>query len=96
MEEVEAEAEEGDTRVHAVDVRAGAVVAGGLSGKKEKVLHADVDLHQVRIGGGLGCCWFEGSALTSRRHGIAAHARVRVVDARANALVEDVAVGTRE
>jgi len=55
MEEVEAEEEEGDTRVHAVDMRAGAVVAGGLSGKKEKVLHADVDLHQV-CEGELGGC----------------------------------------
>jgi hypothetical protein len=44
-------------------------------------------------GGGLGRRRFEGSALTSRRHGIAAHARVWVVDARANALVEGVAVG---
>ena len=46
--------------------------------------------------GGFGRRRFEGSPFTSRRHGIAAHARVRVVDARANALVEGVAVGARE
>jgi hypothetical protein len=35
--------------VHAVDVGPGGVVAGGLSGHKEKLLHADVDLRQVRV-----------------------------------------------
>jgi hypothetical protein len=33
---------------YAVAVGEGGLVAGGLSGRKEKILHADVDLQQVR------------------------------------------------
>lgn len=44
-------------QVHAVGTGAGGVVAGGLSGKKEKLLHADVDLHQVRAVVVAVACW---------------------------------------